>query len=789
MNKIIKNMLLCIIVLGLFFQAVIAAETNHQKDEVVYVSLDLNGEIAGVYVVNLFDVPTSTTILDYGDYDSVQNLSSLTPLQYHDKVIQSEASKGKFFYQGNHPQATLPWQISINYLLNNQPITPQQLAGESGTVIIDLQVMPNANANPQFTNYYLAQLVVEIDTQKAIVTKAEEATLAYEGSVQILNYTLLPTKSLQVQIELEASFFEMNPIKFSAIPFNMNMDLGDAKEFPKQLAQLEAAISQINLGADALSLGSSQLANHSSHFVDALYQVDGGLFNAYLGQGQLLDGSGAFHNGLSQLANGLSDIDKLQDGFGELVVGLQTLKEGSATLADGLSRYETGLMAYMQGVGQVAAGQQQLTDGLQLLVNESQQLREGGAQLVAGSGQIYEGLQFLDHFSFLKNITNSDMQMLGLVIDQILQFWEQAEQTADSMKIDEMIAALLISRELLVDVIESLQTLLNMLQQQISGMSDLSPEALEQMNQLILAMKDKLEAAKAKLELLDQYLETLPEFNQSMAELVQAIKQKRLELIELLKPLKQALAQFDAKKAYQLIQQLVNFREAYHQFHTGLVAYTNGTNQLLDALELEILPGAQQINHGLQQLNENNSPLTAAVAWFLFGVNQMDEGISRILSELKLDDLEKLSQLKAGVDLLLTNHQRLLDGQQTLKDGLSQLSNGLGELLAGYQQFDAGIQSVDQGMSSLSDGTALLSSQTDGMGLKAQQQLDEALKLFSKDGFEKVSFVDERNRNVGLVQFVYVSNALIKPTVVEQIEKQPEPSFWEKLWDIISFWD
>ena len=117
-------MLLCVIVLGLFFQTAVATDKNQSKDEIVYVSLDLNGQATGVYVVNMFDVPTPTTILDYGNYASVQNLSSLALIQYSNGVIQSEAPKGKFFYQGNHPQATLPWQISIKYHLNNQPIAP-----------------------------------------------------------------------------------------------------------------------------------------------------------------------------------------------------------------------------------------------------------------------------------------------------------------------------------------------------------------------------------------------------------------------------------------------------------------------------------------------------------------------------------------------------------------------------------------------------------------------------------------------------------------------------------------
>ena len=50
---------------------VIAAE-NPQKEENVYASLEEDGTVSGVYVVNEYDLEKDTRITDYGDYTELK---------------------------------------------------------------------------------------------------------------------------------------------------------------------------------------------------------------------------------------------------------------------------------------------------------------------------------------------------------------------------------------------------------------------------------------------------------------------------------------------------------------------------------------------------------------------------------------------------------------------------------------------------------------------------------------------------------------------------------------------
>ena len=63
------------------------------KDEVVYATLNANGELNEIYVVNTLDVTKAGTIIDYGTYSSLKNLTDLSELEQGDQQVQIEAPK------------------------------------------------------------------------------------------------------------------------------------------------------------------------------------------------------------------------------------------------------------------------------------------------------------------------------------------------------------------------------------------------------------------------------------------------------------------------------------------------------------------------------------------------------------------------------------------------------------------------------------------------------------------------------------------------------------------------
>lgn len=792
--KKILSLILTIIILSSSVANVFA--TNEQKEEIVYVSTNPNGEILGKYVVNIFDVQKEGEVVDFGKYEKVQNLSNLSDVKYQDGKISINAEKGKLFYQGDNPVGELPWNIELEYLLDGKKLDYREISGKSGKVEIRGKITTNPKANKMYTDYYLAQFSIEVDSKNAIVKEYDDAMLAYNGSVQILNYTILPSKTLNFNIIFDAKSFEMGPFKLSGIPFNMNFELPDLNEFTNNLKQLEDGIKLLNSGANQINFGIGELASNSRLLYENLYKLNSGILQAYDGQNQLSFGTKQFHDGLEQYSGGIASlVSKLGDmgnGLNQLKMGLVSLRDGSEELSFGLEKYGMGISEYTNGVSEIADGHSDFTFGLEKLISEASKLNEGGDRLVEGSDKIYEGLQIFENLEFLENITKDDMIFLGKVIDEILQIWDNAEESVNQIDVDELLARLYLAKDNLLDTINQLEKLnleLNIddLVKNL-GIVDTENEDVKKLLGRIQEISERLTSLRESLNRINSLIDEYTGKYESFEELKENISQKRKELIEKLIPLKDALSKFDGEKTFEILQQISKFRPGYKEFHDGLVEYINGTKQVVDVLENKMLPGSKEINSGLLKLKEGGVKFSE-ISKLVLGSSQISNGLTQIIEKLDFSDMSEVVKLKNGIDLLVLNHKKLIDGNESLRYGLLEISDGLGKYISGYGKFDDGLGQINFGTTQLSNGTNELASKTDGMSNLAKSQMDEALKIFNKEGFELQSFVSEKNKNIKLVQFVYVSDSITGEPEKEAEEQIVEKSFLEKLLDIIIFWD
>ena len=112
----------------------ILAGTDAQKDENVYVNLNQDGSVFGVYVVNEYDLDEGTDITDYGNYNSVKNLTTDDQLKVSGDKVEIQAPAGKFYYQGNLKNAEVPWDISISYRLTEKKFQQMPLQEKEFTI-------------------------------------------------------------------------------------------------------------------------------------------------------------------------------------------------------------------------------------------------------------------------------------------------------------------------------------------------------------------------------------------------------------------------------------------------------------------------------------------------------------------------------------------------------------------------------------------------------------------------------------------------------------------------------
>ncbi|MFM1541387.1 hypothetical protein ABGF49_07185 [Helcococcus ovis] len=773
------------------------AANNTKKDEIVYISVSPNGEKKGVYVVNGFSLEKDGIITDFGKYENIKNLSTLDEVKNVGDQITVTTKKGKFFYQGDNPNKEIPWNVQLKYYLDNKELSTKDILGKKGLITIKGSILKNLKADKFYSSYYIGQLQLSIDSKHTIVKEAKDATFAFNGGIQLLNYTVLPEKELNFEVKLESTDFQMNSFTFSAVPFNMNFDMPDINQFTDNLYQLERAISQIGNGSTRLLSGANQLNNNSKLLFNSLYGIYKGIDNTKIGQNQLKDGVFQFNGGLQKYSQGIDElvtkIGQLGFGMDQLKFGLGEVYKGTNQLNEGLKKYSDGITKYTNGVSKLDLGFEKYIMGIETMGLESKKLIDGGKKLVDGSSQILDGLSFFDKLQFLNELSENDMKNLKNIINEILNFWTDIQSKIENLSSEDLKKSLnKIKDDINNLIIEFDAQNISTDKEHLIKKLDIKDKENEDVKKLLdeaIRLGNIIKKLKEKFSIISNSINNIIITDDQIYKLVMLIKEYNFELNKKLLPLKKALIEFDEVKSLEKLKKLAGFKTQYQKFHNGLVEYTNGTNELVNGINDKLIPGGKEIGDGINKLNSNGLELLSGIIGLKDGSSKLNDVIKSILDRLNFgEDLSQVSQLKTGMDLLVENHNKILQGETDLSLGLNRLSSGVLQYYNGFGQYNNGFSQFIDGLSEFENGTSKLKNMTDGMTEKAKKEIDEKLKLFSKEGFKLKSFVNDKNENLRLVQFVYVSNAIEKTLKNEEKIIEKTPTFFEKLWDIITFW-
>ena len=322
-----------------------AASIASNKEEVVYVNLNSDGDLLGTYVVNIFN---DNDITDYGNYIEVRNMNTNDEINYDSGVIKIKNSKDKLYYEGIMENAEIPWNIDITYKMNGKEYSPEEIAGMSGKLTIEINITENTKAKEGFFESYALQSTVKLDTNICKNIVSEGATIANAGDLKQLTYTVMPGNEKDIKISADVTDFEMDGIDINGIKLNLGIskDNVDTSNLSDKITELQDAVSELdngakdlNDGAETLNSGagklndgintinealntlngkSSSLTNGSSEVKIALETIDSALSGVTISSGEitkLSDASAQIKNGIAMLVGGLQSIDGSIDTY------------------------------------------------------------------------------------------------------------------------------------------------------------------------------------------------------------------------------------------------------------------------------------------------------------------------------------------------------------------------------------------------------------------------------------------------------------------------------------------
>ncbi|MCQ4635327.1 hypothetical protein NE619_01175 [Anaerovorax odorimutans] len=416
-----------------------ADQTPSQKDEVVYADLGAAGQPERIYVVNIFE--NQKSILDYGNYESVRNMTSADKIRENGDKVLIETDQDMLYYQGNLKEGELPWSIGLTYWLDGRETVPQDLAGSSGQLKLQITVTKNPKAKKDFFDNYALQITAAFDTEKCGNIRCEGATEANAGRNRQLTWTLLPGTEKTLEVQAAVKNFEMESLSFNGVRLNMDADV-DSGKLTDKFEQLSTAVSAIDRGAKGVAKGTEQ---------------------ADSGAKKLKKGTGELDKSVEQLSRQTKQVGKLGTASSEIKGAVETLDQGMEKVKEGIS-YDAYKQAMAQNglnidelknqntqmmtlLDQLKALAEQLPEPTktQLLsqISQAKKLTQGNIAAAEGTEQYLnkaaEGLSETEkgaaalaekYGEFDRNIQKTVKQLQGLDLSQISKLTKGAEDLA-----------------------------------------------------------------------------------------------------------------------------------------------------------------------------------------------------------------------------------------------------------------------------------------------------------------------------------------------------------------------
>ena len=290
-------------------------------DEAYYATLDYYGNLTEGSVVKSYVLNGATSITDYGEYESVTNLTDSTAASAGAKQVAFDfagaaAVPTHFYFQGEtaQPFQNLPWTLSISYTLNGVPTKAEDLAGKTGVVEINVDAIPNKDVSDYVRHNYTLEAMAVFNQDDILSLEAPGAQVQLLGNLRAVLFLAFPGEEGHFSIRVGAEKFEFGGMTFLMVPAT--------------LSQLEE-IAKLAQRKDDLEENYNKLSGSLDELLDALDTVSGSLYASANGldalnraRGTVSSGKGGVYEAADKA---LADLDAATEQLTSLNESMDTL--------------------------------------------------------------------------------------------------------------------------------------------------------------------------------------------------------------------------------------------------------------------------------------------------------------------------------------------------------------------------------------------------------------------------------------------------------------------------------
>ncbi len=328
--------------------SVALADEMDTRGETVYVETDAEGNvlsmISSVYITNLSGAETVT---DSTTLTNIKNVLGSESPTVDGTNVTFKAEGEDVCYQGE-ASGELPFTISLKYYLDGVQMKPDDIAGKSGRVRIEVNcestLKKTVETDGEEKEMNVPFSVIGMMTLDENCTGlASDAKISSQAGTTTIMAVMLPGLAESLEIEnsdkIKESFYvEMNTESFELgkctfIGMTGIIDENDLSGID-DIETLLTAIDEINSASTSLYKGAKRLRNGASTLNDGINEYISGVTTASDGMSQIVSGAAQLDEGTGQLSSGMNtfaeSIDKIVEKVDEAKAKLEELQDPSS---------------------------------------------------------------------------------------------------------------------------------------------------------------------------------------------------------------------------------------------------------------------------------------------------------------------------------------------------------------------------------------------------------------------------------------------------------------------------
>ena len=358
-------------------------------DEAYYATLDYYGNLMDGSVVKSYALNGAASVTDYGVYDEVVNLTDGTPVTLGERsaAFQFSQSPTHFYFEGKTkaPFQNLPWTITLRYTLNGVPVRAEDLAGKQGVVEILLDLVPNPQASSYARYNYTLEAMALFNEDDILSLEADGAQVQLVGNLRTVLFLALPGEEEHFTIRVGSNDFSFGGMTVLMVPATL-AQMEEIAKLSQRKDDLEEDYRALSGSLDALLDALNDVQDGLYASASGLDQLDAARGTISSGKGQLYDGAGVLRGDLTHITDLLEPVEQRTLALSQTITSSKAVLGDMADTTVALRSQLENLEDALEGLESGASDVRQVVRGLADMENSLRSLQRALGDTYMGGG-------------------------------------------------------------------------------------------------------------------------------------------------------------------------------------------------------------------------------------------------------------------------------------------------------------------------------------------------------------------------------------------------------------------